>query len=480
MHTFSFDGEQKDYLVIGRDWSLPAWAPIERESTTIRGRAGAVQTAFKTGVRRFSLPIIVRSRNEVDKQQFVEDMSSWLIHKKAKEMQFTKYPNRTLLASIEGSPDFAQIYAFGEGALDIVCFDPFLYGPEQTVEFKGDVANVLNTGTADSAPLFRAKVLGDITNVQIYSSADKYFQIGNAVEVGTTVRPKEERLLNENMGSLVGWASTGMQVDGGVAAGTMATNTFSVGASSYGTGDAWHGPAIKKSIPQAPLEDFKIRIGLILRNPNISARGRMEIYLLDEQNQDFGKFAMKRTGAGAYGNTVEARAGGGTAFRYFVNNYGGSTGTEWRDFEGVLELSRIGNVWELYIARVDPVTKRHTARYRESFNDSSMRYTNGLAQIQIHTAQWGTSTVTSPMRFTRGEVFRINPDTLEETSVIAFADDDIEVDFRTKKVYLNGEERPELFAFGSDYFKLAPGETALSLAPEGKLEASMRFREAYR
>lgn len=479
MQTFSFNGVQKEYLVIGRDWSLPAWAPIERESTTVRGRAGAVQTAFKTGVRRFSLPIVVRSRNEVDKQRFVEDMASWLIHKEAKWMQFTKYPNRSLLASVEGTPDFAQIYAFGEGTLDIVCFDPYLYGPEKKINFKDNITNIMNMGTAETPPIFKAKVLDDITNVQIYTRANRYFQIGNAVEVGTTVRPKEERLLNESMGSLVGWASTGMQVDGGIVAGTMASNGFSVGASSYGTGDAWHGPAIKKSIPQAPLEDFKIRMGIILRNPNIGARGRMEIYLLDEQNQDFGKFAMKRTGGGAYGNSVEARAGGGTAYRYFASS-SGTNGTEWRDFEGVLELSRIGNVWEFYVARVDPVTKRHTARYRETFTDSALRYTNGLAQIQIHSAQSGTSTVTAPMRFTRGEVFRINPDTLEETSVIAFKDDEIEADFRTKKVYINGEERPDLFAFGSEYFKLQPGSTELSIAPEGRLEADLRFREAYK
>lgn len=477
MHTFSFNGEQRDYLIIGRGWSLPAWAPIERESTNLRGRAGAVQTAFKTGMRRFSLPITIRSKNDIDKQRFVEDMSSWLIHEQAKEMQFTKYPNRTLFAAVEGAPDFEQMHAFGEGVLNIVCFDPWLYGSEKTNVFSNDFIQLHNEGKEPTPPRFNATVLDDITSVQIFND-DAYFQLGNAVEVGTTITPKEERLLNDELGSLVGWGSTGMEVDGGIVAGAMSTNGFSIGASSYGTGTAWHGPAIKKSIPQAPLEDFKIRVKLLHKNPNISARGRMEIYLLDEQNQDFGKFAMKRTGGGSYGNAVEARAGGGTSYRYFAN-FAGARGVEWRDFEGVLELSRINGIWEVYVAKVDPITKKHTARYRESYPDTALKYSNGLAQVQLHIAQSGT-TGTTDMRFNGIEVFRVNPETLEETNVIAVEGDEIEVDFRTKEVLLNGQPRPDLFAFGSDYFKIPVGHSTFALAPEGKLDASIRFREAFR
>lgn len=479
MQTFSFNREQKDYLIIGRDWSLPAWAPIERESVPIPGRPGAVQTAFKTGVRRFSLPIVVRSRNEIDKQRFVEDMSSWLIHEKAKEMQFSKYPNRTLLAAIEGAPDFGQIHAFGEGTLNIVCFDPYLYGPEKLNVFNDDLVNLYHEGNAETPPIFKATVLEDITNVQLYND-QVYMQLGNAVEVGTTVTPKEERLLNDELGSLVGWGSTGMEVDGGIVSGSMSTNGYSIGAESFGEDeeDRWRGPAIKKSIPQAPLEDFKIRVKLLHKNPNSSARGRMEVYLLDEQNQDFGKFSMKRTGGGSYGNAVEARAGGGTGFKYFAN-YAGYKGIEWRDFEGVLELSRIGSMWQIYVARVDPITKKHTARYTKTYPDSAMRYTNGLAQIQLHIARAGAAEPTQ-MRFNGIEVFRINPDTLEETNVIAIAGDEIEVDFREKAVYLNGEPRDDLFAFGSDYFKIEPGKMTLALAPEGKMDASIRYREGYK
>lgn len=476
--TFEFNGITKHYLLLERSWSLPGWAPIERDYQTIPGLPGAKQKEMRTGMRRFPLLIIIRSKNAVEKEKFVEDMAAWLIHKEPKALKFSKYPNRTLHAQIEGAPDFEQMWDFGQGTINIVCSDPYKYAPSNTSDFIDGAAILQNNGTIPVRPVIKATALADITHLQVFDG-ERYFQIGEAAGVEKTIKKREELLLNDAMASLVGWSSAGLTVDGGIVAGAMESNGFSMGASSYGTSTekVWRGPGVKKSVPQAPLVDFKIRQKFIFKNPSVAARGRIECYLLDEQSVDFGKFAMKRTGAGGYGNAIEARAGGGSDYKYFAS-YAGARGIEWRDFDGLMELSRINNVWTVYTALVDPVTKKHHTRATFTHNDIQKKFVRNLAQIQLHIASHGT-TEPAIMRIGNLEVYRINPITGEETNVMAVAGDEIELNFKTKKIYLNGELRPDLKAFGANFFVLPPGSNTLLIEPAAGVDAGIEWEEGY-
>ena len=357
--------------------------------------------------------------------------------------------------------------------------DPNKYTNKKTALFGEGVAKVYNQGSADTYPVFRAMVNEPITHVQLFTDAD-YFQAGNPAGFESVIIEREERLLHDSMASLVGWSELGLDVDGGVVSGAFSTNGYSVSADTFGpVVSTWRGPALKKSIPEAPVTDFKVRTSVIFRNPTSSHRGRIEFYLLDDQSRDIGKLAMKRTGAGTFGTGVEARAGGGSDFNYFVSDYRGKNGIEWRDFEGVLEISRIGNVWEVYVAKVDPVTKEHYARYRKPYTDSQLKYISDLSQIQIHIAQAGTAEPSS-MFIGDVKVFRINEQGEEEVGIIAVAGDEVVIDMQKKKIYINGEQRPDLKAFGGNYFKLDSGETAVALDPAESLDASIEWREAFR
>lgn len=477
MSTMEFNHVRKDYLSIARDWSLPAWAPIRREYMEIPERPGGEQTQMETEMRRFPLPIIIHAKTFEEKEAFLEDMASWLIHKDPKPLKFTKYPNRTLYAQIEGAPDFSEMLKNGKGTLQIVCPDPYKHGPTQTDPFKNGMLEITNNGTVPVYPIIRAKVLEDITHLQLFDSK-RYFQLGEPAPIGSVIRPKEERLLNDALDSLVGWSPSGQEVDGGVISGAMETNGYSFGASSYGEKvEGWHGPSLKITVPQAPITDFKVRTKFIFKNPSSAARGRMEFYLRDDQSQDMAKFAMKRTGGGSYGNSIEARAGGGTDYKYFAN-YAGKKGIEWRDFEGIMEFSRVGNLWTVYTALVDPVTKAHTARATFTHRDTQNKYVQNLAQIQLHVAQSGDTEPTA-MRINHLEVFRINPITLEETNVIAVADDEIEIDFKKEKIRLNGELRPDLKAFGSNFFAIPTGKSLFEIEPSASLQATAEWEEGY-
>lgn len=477
MSKMIFNHIGKTYLSIGKDWSLPAFAPIKREYITIPGLPGGKQTQMETEMRRFSLPIVIHAKTFEDKESFLEDMAAWLIHKDPKPLLFSKYPNRTLYAQIEGAPDFSEIWRMGKGVLQVVCSDPYKYSAKETVLFNDGAARFLNEGTIPVFPVIRANVLQDITHIQVFDG-ERYFQIGEPNEIGKVIVPREQRVLNDAMASLIGWTTAGTKVDGGVVSGALETNGYSIGASSFGSVvTGWRGPAAKKSIPGGPLLDFKIRWKFLHKNPNASARGRMELYLFDDQSIDMGKFGMKRTGGGLYGNSIEARAGGESDYKYFAN-YAGQKGIEWRDFEGIMELSRVGNLWTVYTARIDPKTGKHTSRATFTHKDIQKKFVRNLAQIQLHIAQSGSNEPTE-MRSNHIEVFRINPVTLEETPVIALAEDYIELNMKTKKIYVNGDLRADLKAFGSKFFSVPPGLNTLLLDPAGKLDASIEWEEGY-
>lgn len=450
-----------------------------REITLIKvpGKAGGLLANSYTPERHISQEVLIACESAEELRKELEYLSNILHTDEPAPLVFEDEADRTYYAIYAGADEGYEIGGFYTATIRFICPDPYKYSALKRNNFENGVANLLNEGTVPVPPVIKATALSDVTHMQVFDN-ERFFQIGEAVGVESTVQKREERLLNDSLATLVGWSSTGLTVDGGAVAGTMETNGFSFGAASYGTGAAWHGPAVKKSVPEAPLTDFKVRLKFLLKNPSAAARGRVECYLLDEQSADMGKFAMKRTGAGAYGNAIEARAGGGSDFNYFAS-YAGANGVEWRDFEGVMEFSRIGTVWTVYTAMIDPATGKHSARATFTFNDIQLKYVRNLAQIQLHVATYGTAEPTT-MRINHLEVYRINQITGEETNVIAVEGDEVELNFKTKKIYLNGQLRPDLKALGGDFFSLPTGNHNLLIEPAAAFDASIEWEEGYR
>src|SRR5690606_39083024 len=76
--------------------------------------------------------------------------------------------------------------------------------------------------------------------------------------------------------------TTPASVEGGAVSGTMATDGFKFYASNYGTGTSWHGPAIKRSLPEV-LTDFRVDALVELFN-DTSKWGKIIISGLDQAN----------------------------------------------------------------------------------------------------------------------------------------------------------------------------------------------------
>lgn len=128
-----------------------------------------------------------------------------------------------------------------------------------------------------------------------------------------------------------------------------------------------------------------------------------------------------------------------------------------------MRLTRKDNVWTYYVAKVDEVTKKHTARASGTFIDKSRKYMKNLTQIQLHFGQSNAAPV--PEMFAGDlKVTRFNAPA-PGVPVIAKGGDEIEMNFENGQTLLNGEPIKARRELVSTYFKLPPGENFVLLEP---------------
>ncbi|PAD70889.1 hypothetical protein CHH83_01440 [Bacillus sp. 7586-K] len=472
-----FNGESRSYLSVLRGRERPAWAPIEHEFIEVPGRPGAYIKNKKTKVRQINVPVAIIGEDIADLQKLKEDLAAWLITDSPVPLIFEDEPDRTYFAEVTGSFDAEEIVKIGSGVVSFICPDPYKYGPLHHGVFESDVASITNSGTTETYPIFRATVKEPITLLDIVTD-DAYMSIGESVDFESEVPfKKEERLLWDQMGSMVGW-SDATAVDGGVITGSMVTDGYKFIASNYGTGSAWHGPAKRITIPNGPLTDFRMDAIVELGNRQAIKAGRVEIYLLDSSNAVIAKMALKDTHKGialAYG---EARLGGSTSKQFLINEYGDKKGS-WNDFYGMLRIQRIGKKWTAYIAKIDTDTNVHHTRRTVSYLDVKETYNKTISQIAVHVAQYGSYSPAS-LGIYDLKVFRINSHSDEQIPYIADAGDVIEIDHTKNSILINGEDRKDLKDFGASFFSLKSGTNTVQISPYSSLEnVEVEWRPRY-
>lgn len=444
--------------------------------TRVPTRVGAYLLGKETGNRVVEVDFTLKGASHVDVRNKLTHIRD-LLQTQELTLVFDDDPeiyHRGTSVALTKRNEVNTIY---QGTLVFDC-DPYrYYVSTKTYVFTDGLTNATNAGTATAEPIYTLTANESITYADVFNDVN-YIRVGQPAPVDVTPIAREEIMMSDAMSSTVGWTVAGTGVDGGIVAGTMESNGYSFSASSYGTGTSWHGPALKRSIPGAPLTDFMVEARFKIANPTSSLRGRVEFTLLDDLSQVTAKFAMKRVGGGAGGSTAELRVGDGSDGKYVVS-YAGARGVEWRNFTGVMRLTRVGKEWELYVAIVDTVTGKHHTRYRQTYSDNTFEYVRNLSQIQIHLGASGT-TAPSVMDIRDLKVWRINTVTSTEIPYIAHAGDVITIDATQNLIAINGEERNDLKDFGGTYFDLQKGLTTLAVEPSDKVDATVTFRERNR
>lgn len=387
-------------------------------------------------------------------------------------------PEKVYIGSLSGETNLDEILHTAQGTLTFFCSDPhILDDTEQTAQFNANgQLTVLNDGTAETYPSFSIAFNQPTTFFEIVNlTTEKRVRLGFPIEVEQTPIDPQELILHDTMASTSGWQS-GVQVDGGTISGQFESDGEKFYVSDFGTGSSWHGPALKKSLSEE-VQDFRIDTKITLNN-SVGEVGRVEVYLLDANDNIIGKIALKDSRSNSQLNSVEARAGALNDGFYFISEAGDNPGV-WNDFDGMLRIERQGNRWGAYIAKISPGGV-HYARRTRFYTDFAQQFMNKLASVQVHIA---TSSDYQPcdMSINEMRVYKLNQpqDQQQEIPYIVHANDVVDIDNGLNRVLRNGEPLPQIVDVSTDFFPLEKGSNVLEVFPKDIATVTAKWRRRW-
>jgi predicted phage tail component-like protein len=461
----TFNGVTKPYITV-LEKIRPPWATIKRNILTLKGLPGGHLDDTETQPRAIGARVLIQNNGIFDDlQKLKEDMAEWLITENPEELIFEDEANRAYFAVVDGALDIEEMVTAGRGVIYFICPDPYKYGSEKTIE---NPSNFYVEGTVETYPTIKLEIKQDSTFVAV-SDGERINLIGNPAAAEQTPYERETRILWDQLGALTGWTAS-TSVEEGTNAGAITTNGYEFSASSYGSGTAWHGPALKKSIG-ATIQDFKIDV-LLQQIGSTGQLGGVEIALLDASNQFVAKLQMFKKSTGSGANTARLRAGKYDNGHDIINEFGDQWWV-WQNFDGILRLERVGNQWSAYVARIDNGVF-NTTRLR-TWPDSEGIATAPITQVQVQFWQHGSTPATN-QRIKDIKVFRINQQP-NGVPYVARAGDIIEFDHQEDIIRRNGEDIKKEKAFIGEYFSFKKGINTLMAEPADAIEKSeVRWR----
>lgn len=469
--SFTFDGIKKDYLVCGKK-GRSAFAPITRNLIAVSGLPGSLLESTTTEIRTIEIPVVIVGKDRFEVRKLEEDLSKWLIHDEPKELIFDDEPDRVYYALVDGSIDIEDVANFGRGTLRFICPDPYKYGAEKEVTFESSASFDVE-GTVETEPVIEVE-LKDKTTFLAVSNGNQLNMIGQYANVDQQVYERETRVFWDQLGSLVGWTNSTSVEDSISSGGQMETNGHEFFVTDYGSGGAWHGPAVKTSIGET-VQDFRCDVLLTQFGGNWQLGG-VEVALLDVNNQFVAKMQMFKRSELSPAITATLRAGTISNGFDIINSYGSYLDT-WKDFEGMLRIGRIGNEWFAYVTRID-ADGNHDAEMYRTWKDTYNIANTPIAQVQVQIVRYGEYDPTF-QRLKDIKIFRYNQQ--EGIPYVVTADDKVVFDHQKDNILKNGESIIKEKAFIGSYFKLQPGRNNIAVEPADKIQSvKVRYRPKWR
>lgn len=473
----NFNGETRGYLKVSVDSRRPSWAPVIRNIVKVPGRAGGYTESTDVDVRVIPLNVTILNKNTFSSlQKLKEDLANWLITDEPKELILPDETDRVYFAAVDGSFDPEEIVNIGKGTITFICADdPYKYGllkgplPLDAV----DPSIIRNDGTVETKPVFRFNILQPMTYLDIVTD-DDYMAIGEPVTTEEVPFKEFERVLYDEMETIVGWGNSNITPDGGVKAGTMTSTGQTFTASSYGTGVAWHGPVLQRNLEE-PLTDYHVRARFSINSKDSRERSRGEFYLVAEDGTQMGKLAVVNNDT-TRKTSIEVKLQNGADYTYPVNRRRLTLG-----FYGKVTIIKKGNKFSFTIATEDTRNGKTYVldEWTSEFLDIENRYTKKLAAVAVHVGTYASNPLPRTNNLRSLLIDRVNTQQ-DGVPYIVDEGDEVIIDHKNELILINGEPRTDLKNFGANYFSLKPGDNIIVTNPPGYFDATIEWRDCYR
>ncbi|MDL4842841.1 distal tail protein Dit [Aquibacillus rhizosphaerae] len=362
------------------------------------------------------------------------------------------------------------------GTITFLCSDPYKYGSEIPASFQNDIATITNEGTTEANPIFEMELLAPVTFAMIQNQDNEYMMVGKPLSIEDTVFEPEILILHDTMSTMTGWTQANY-VDNGNISGEMVSDGAGMYPNLYGDviePPTWQGPSDKKPLSE-PLQDFRAEI-MVEQNNLDFQNGMLEIYFLDAADNTVAKIGIEDRWAYQDKNVGKFQLGPIDDRHNVSIEPNKSTG--WNNFNGLLRIERIGNVWRPYWAIIRPDGMHVAVKSTVKYVDGLDKYAAPIAQIQVAMRKWPTTEATD-QRVNDIKVYKINQEP-DGIPYIAKEGDIITLDHKAKDILINGELRMDLINFGADFFKLAKGKNQLIVQPINSFITRVKYRERFK
>lgn len=455
--------------------------PIENNLLKVRGKYGLYNLGQDVGKRTITAEITIIAEQINGVMNATRELAEWLYHKEPVQLIISDEPDKYYLVLPDGNTEIDEIVNIGKGEITFVCTEPFAFGSTHEITFtpqsEDEIYYIDVKGTAENYPQIELTVTEDVTSIAVVTD-DGIVMLGEEAQVTEKKVDRFPIRLRDEMSDPSTW-TTAISVDNGVITGSFSSNgyQFQQANKDFGNGSAWYGASAIKSLP-TPIKDFEVEMWLGFKASSKKQIGRIELYLLDEKNEQFGKIALRDTDPSNNYQIFEARAGTLVNGKYFVKTYGRRKGV-WSDFDnGHMVIGRNRNKWYAHIGIWDSVKKRFHTRYTGEWFDTKNIATNKLAKIQIHIGKYGKYEPYSTMYISDIKVRERLTLGTGEVPIIAKEGDVLLIDNERAIVYKNGIPFFEGLNPASNFFSFKKGINGIAITP-AKANVKVTYTERW-
>ncbi|HHL0970813.1 TPA: distal tail protein Dit [Bacillus cereus] len=490
MSSFKFNNERKNYIQIAKGWKRSTWAPLKRNFLSTPGYPGARLLNTQTEMRVLSIPVGIIVPDDTDLEMVKEEIASWLITDQPVELIFDVEPNRTYLAVVDDSFDLDEFVTLGIGTLTFICPMPYKLGPVQKKTLaiaNGDLkTSFLNKGSVESNPIIDIKVGAQSPYLDVWND-DEYFRIGYPTGVKTRVVKQNDRLIWDEMTNLTIWEAITGKIGIYKSSGAMKVwQGYAFTPDSYGTGanDEWHGPFMKRTIPNTSgvIQDFKIDVQMNFQSEHWNRMGKTVVMLLDANDNVIVELAMADEYMSHEMTTAQAIIDPGSSRKWIADEMGMYSDT-FNDFRGHVSVARRGKEWSFYFAKYRKNTEIDDASFVRTWrdnSDSNPMTARPVAKIAVGCIAYGANPPVDVAFIEDVKFWKINTLTIDETPYIFDIGDKIQIDTERSLVTINGTNAIALKDIFSSFPVIKRGKNEVIIRPANVGIAKLTYRERFR
>lgn len=186
-YGFSFNGRHsKDFGIIMRSTNRQLLPLINDQYIDVPGRSGSYLFPGEIQDREIQLDCAFMSKGLPDMRKIVHNIAVWLYTHDKAILSFDDEPGMYYRGKIASQIDFDHIATLGQFSLVFRC-DPFAYGAEESLSFANDAAVIINHGTAETPPRFKAIFTAAADEWKVVNQDGYFIRIEHDFQEGDTL-----------------------------------------------------------------------------------------------------------------------------------------------------------------------------------------------------------------------------------------------------------------------------------------------------